>query len=369
MLASAGKTDILNPVMAQWVYFHNLDPFAIHFWDNIGIRWYGLAYIAGILCGWAFILWLIKKSRTPLSQMDLSNYLNFIIFGVLIGGRVGYCIAYQPSLFVQWSGDFPFWGVLAVHKGGMASHGGILGIIAAGWWFARKYHFSVFHILDLAVAGGGFGIIFGRIANFINGELYGRVIEGKAWIGVQFPTEILAWYNTVHYDKANLLSLKGAVSALGSIQSPFSSKQISLSQTLWTSWVESGKQFTAEILSVLNHLVMAVEQGRTQVITALAKVLPVRHPSQLYQALLEGLIPLVIICILWLKPRKAGLISGVWGISYLVMRIIGEQFRLPDLDIGFDIFGLTRGQWLSFLALIPVCGYLYFISKNKTPVY
>ena len=352
--------------MASWIYFHNLDPFAIHFWGNIGIRWYGLAYIAGILLGWFFILQLIKKNRSPLSPDDLSLYLNYIIFGVLIGGRLGYCLFYQPDLFLHFTSDFPFWGILAIHKGGMSSHGGILGIIIVSLIFSKRNEFSFFHVLDLAVAGGGFGIIFGRIANFINGELYGRVIETKALLGVQFPKEILSWYTNKNMDKDRLLSLKETAAELSSIKSPFNNAQdLHLSEGLWVSWVKGGERFTAEILSVLNAIVSAVEEGQMKIIQALGEALPIRHPSQIYQMLFEGLIPLVIVLILWLKPQKAGIISGVWGISYLLMRVMGEQFRLPDSHIGFQALGLTMGQWLSLIAILPVGFYLYFVYKNK----
>lgn len=349
----------------MWVYFHNIDPFALHFWGNIGIRWYSLAYIAGLIFGWLFILQLIKRSRSPLSKDDLSTYINYIIIGTLIGGRFGYCAIYQPSLLIQLNFDFPFWGALAIHKGGMASHGGILGIVIASWIFSRKYTFSFFHILDLTVVGGCFGIICGRIANFINSELYGRVIEGKNWFGVQFPKEIYFWYNQSNIDKERLLSLKNVVSQLGTIKNPFGSQDISLSEILWVSWVNGGRKFAAEILSVLNHINNAVEKGQKEIILALGKVLPIRHPSQIYQAVLEGLVPLLIVLTLWWKPKKAGLISGVWGLSYLIMRTTGEQFRMPDTHIGFDALGLTRGQWLSVFSIIPVCIYIYFVYKNK----
>ena len=350
--------------MADFVYFHNLDPFAVHFWGSVGIRWYGLAYIAGILAGWFFIWLLIQKKRSPLTPEGLSSFVNYIICGALIGGRLGYCIFYRPSLLIQFGMEFPFWGVLEIHKGGMASHGGILGIAAASFLFARKHDVSFFHTLDIAVFGGGFGIICGRIANFINAELYGRIIEGKAWVGVQFPKEILSWYSAERVDQARLLNLKEAAGELGSIRSPFGSGDLSLSPEIWTSWVRGGERFSAEVLSSLKAMTTAVEEGQTRMIEALAEVLPIRHPSQIYQAGLEGLFPLIVVLILYLSPKKAGLISGVWGFLYLVMRIFGERFRMPDSHIGFTSLGLTLGQWISLGALIPVAVYLYLVFKN-----
>ena len=127
-------------------------------------------------------------------------------------------------------------------------------------------------------------------------------------------------------------------------------------------------KFTAEIASVLNHIILSVEQGNQKAIQALSEVLPIRHPSQIYQALLEGLIPFLIVCFLWIKiPKKPGVIAGVWGVCYLIMRIVGEQFRMPDDYIGFDFLGLTRGQWLSVILLVPVLVYCYFVLyKNRS---
>lgn len=141
-----------------------------------------------------------------MNPKEISNFLNYGIAGVLIGGRLGFCLFYQPELFIQWTSSFPFWGVLEIHKGGMSSHGGILGLAVAAILFARVYSFSFFHTMDLVVFGGSIGIVFGRIANFINGELYGRIIEAKAWFGVQFPTEIYIWH--LNWDTEKLISLK-----------------------------------------------------------------------------------------------------------------------------------------------------------------
>ena len=349
--------------MAEWVYLHNLDPFAIPLYGDFGIRWYGLAYITAFLVGNYFLLLLLKKNRTPLSKEDIFSLVNYAIVGTLVGGRLGHCIFYQPQSWVEWSSEFPFWGVLEIHKGGMASHGGFVGILLAFWLFSYRKKYSFLHLLDLTVVGAGVGFFFGRIANFINGELYGRVIQTSAPFGVQFPQEIFTWFNT--WDSEKLLSLKKAVAQLKSIKNPYGQGQLNLSETLWEAWISSKDRFTAEILSVLNQITSAVSSGQQEVITALQEVLPLRHPSQLYQSLLEGLIPLIIVSVLWRKPRKTGVIAGVWGVGYFIMRLIGEVFREPDAHIGFDLFGLTRGQWLSVLSLIGVGGYFYFLHRRR----
>ncbi len=349
--------------MAKWIYLHNLDPFIFSWSETAGIRWYGMAYIAGMLCGHWFMLHLLKKNRTPLSKKDISNFVTFIICGVLIGGRLGFCTFYQPELWLQWSSSFPFWGVLEVHKGGMASHGGIIGLFVASWLFAYKKRYSLLHLLDLTIFGGATGIIFGRIANFINGELYGRVVESFTLWGVQFPNEITSWY--YYWNEEKLRSLKTAVSKLKSIKNPFGEKEIGASEAMWEVFISNKDRFTAEILSTLNKILSYVEKGHQEVILALKEVLPVRHPSQLYQAVLEGLIPLLLVLVIWRKPRKSGWIAGIWGISYFVMRIVGEQFREPDAYIGTDLLGLTRGQWLSVLGLVAVGSYVFFLYKNR----
>jgi len=348
--------------MARWVYLHNLDPFAIAFTGDFGIRWYGLAYIAAFLVGNYFLLILLRNNRTPLSKADVFSLVNYAILGVLAGGRLGHCIFYQPESWLKWSSEFPFWGVLEIHKGGMASHGGCLGVFLAFWLFSYRKKYSLLHLLDLSVIGAGTGFFFGRIANFINGELYGRVIQGSAPFGVQFPQEIFSWFT--YWDSEKLLSLKKVATQLKSIKNPYGHGDLTTSEALWEIWISSKDRFTAEILSVLNQTASAVKSGQQEIIMALQEVLPLRHPSQLYQSVLEGLIPLIVVSILWIKTRKTGVIAGVWGASYFIMRVIGEVFREPDAHIGFGLLNLTRGQWLSLISLIGVGIYFYFIYRH-----
>lgn len=349
--------------MANWVYLHNLDPFALPLFGDFGIRWYGLAYIVAFLLWNYFLLFLLKKNRTPFSKEDIFSLINYAIVGVLVGGRLGHCIFYQPQSWIQWSSEFPYWGVLEIHKGGMSSHGGILGVLLVVWLFSYRKKYSFLHILDLGAVGAGMGFFFGRIANFINGELYGRVIQTSAPFGVQFPQEIFNWFN--YWNSEKLLSLKKTAAQLKFVKNPYGQGKLDISETLWEAWISSKDRFTAEILSVLNQITSAVESGQQGVITALQDVLPLRHPSQLYQSLLEGLIPLIIVSILWKKPRKTGVIAGVWGAGYFIMRLIGEVFREPDAHIGFDLLGLTRGQWLSVFSLAGVGVYFYLLHRRR----
>ena len=347
--------------MARYIYLHDLDPFVIQFTEFFGIRWYGLAYITGFLMGYFFLVKLSQIQKTPLNQKDISNFINYTIMGVILGGRLGFCLFYDPELFFKWSPTFPFWGVLEIHKGGMASHGGIMGLILACILFARVYSFSILHTLDLVVFGGSVGIFLGRIANFINGELYGRVIETKALFGVQFPSEIYTW----HFEKSveKLLSLKQVLPYLGEVKSPFGDSPLSLSS--WDMWVTSSRSYTAEIQSVIHQMILMVQKGNLQVQEALSQILPVRYPSQIYQSLFEGLIPLILVGLMWWKwdSRKEGWIAAVWGGAYFMMRIIGEQFREPDFGIAV-VMGLTRGQWLSLVGFIGVTIFIYFLYQK-----
>ena len=345
--------------MPELVYFHNLNPFIFSFSENIGIRWYGMAYIVGMLCCQWFMLQLLKRNRTPLNKKEISSLVTYLIFGVLIGGRIGFCTFYQPALWWKWSSSFPFWGILEIHKGGMASHGGILGLFIAAWIFSNRKKYSLLHLLDLSAFGGALGIVFGRIANFINGELYGRVIEGSYFLGVQFPSEITSWY--YYWNEEKLRSLKTVVAKLKSIKN----LKNEISPFDWEAMISNKERFAEEIFSTLNQILYYVKSGHTEVILALKQVLYVRHPSQIYQSILEGLIPLFVILWMWKKPKKSGWIAGGWVATYFTMRIIGEQFREPDAYIGMGFLGLTRGQWLSVFGLLVIAGYGFFLHKNR----
>jgi phosphatidylglycerol:prolipoprotein diacylglycerol transferase len=168
-----------------WV--DNLNPFIIQFTQSIGLRWYGLAYLLGLVWGyWMFIRWARQK-RSPLGEYEVQNFIIYAGLGIFIGGRVGYCIFYGlPELLHN-----PLY-VIDIRSGGlsgMSSHGGILGLIFATWVYARRHGKSWPVLLDLIAATGPMGIALGRIANFINGELWGRV----TWVpwAVRFPHSVL----------------------------------------------------------------------------------------------------------------------------------------------------------------------------------
>lgn len=336
-----------------------MDPFLIQFTENFGIRWYSLAYLAGFFMSYVFIKkWLINTKTTPLTEKHLMDFIVWVAVGVIVGARCGYALFYSPSLLTQWDTSFPFWGLLKIHTGGLSSHGGIFGLTVAVALFTKKHRMSFFHGLDLTVLGASVGIFFGRLANFINGELFGRVIEGRTPLAVQFPKEMLLW---VAQKKTNfLMELEEAIQALKGAGTA-------------SRWQEKLYHFesTGEasgVYTTIHELIKACEAGKQEVIAALSQVLSYRHPSQIYQAFWEGLLPFLIVWWVWRsRPRRAGLTASLWMLTYALMRMVGEQFRMPDVQLGFRAWGLTRGQWLSVAMLVWVGLCFFLVWKNKKP--
>jgi phosphatidylglycerol:prolipoprotein diacylglycerol transferase len=241
--------------------FPAIDPVAIHL-GPLAIRWYSLAYMAGILGGW----WALLKinARWPLTNLTrkgVDDLIMWSVIGIILGGRLGYVLIYQFDFFMQHPVHiFKLW------EGGMSFHGGMVGFIVTFYFFARKNNVAFLGLMDRVACVVPIGLFFGRIANFINGELYGRVTD-VSW-GMVFP--------------------------------------------------HGGD-------------------------------LP-RHPSQLYQAGMEGLLlgGVLLFCLLRTTLiQKSGRLSAVFLVGYGLARIVGELFREPDAQIGFLFSGLTMGQLLS----------------------
>lgn len=345
-------------------YVHNLDPFAIQITETFGIRWYGLAYLSGFILGYYAIMWMAKRGRTLLREDQVADFITYVAIGVLAGGRLGYCLFYAPDLFTTFDGHFPYWGVLKVNEGGMASHGGILGVLLVSWLYGRRNNIQFWHLQDLTVFGGSIGFFCGRLANFINGELFGRpVAESFRW-AVKFPQEMYLWaQNEFH----RLGGLAPVVEKLGELRTP--DGVVALNVGVWKTWLETYNMDQVARIRVhetIEAIIHAVQASNMAVTEALAPLLTARHPSQLYQAFLEGLLVFILLGILWRKPQKPGVISAWFGTLYCSARIIGEQFRLPDAHIGFQWLGLTRGQWLSIALLAVSIGCLiYFYRRSK----
>jgi len=157
----------LTPANHYWV--DRLNPWLVHFGNGFGVRWYGLAYLAGfLLAGWILARWA-RRGKLPIAETEVATFILYVALGVMIGGRLGYCLLYN----LQEVAHRPL-EVLEVWHGGMASHGGMAGLIVAIWFFARRRRLNTLSLLDAAAATGPIGIALGRIANFVNGELWGR---------------------------------------------------------------------------------------------------------------------------------------------------------------------------------------------------
>jgi phosphatidylglycerol:prolipoprotein diacylglycerol transferase len=242
--------------------FPNIDPVAVQI-GPLAIRWYALAYIAGIILSWRLMRRLVARSPEVATTAQVDDFVSWATLGVVLGGRLGYCLFYQPSVYLA----DPI-GILRVWTGGMSFHGGMLGVTIAILLFCRHYHISILGFGDRLAVCAPIGLGLGRVANFINGELWGRPApESLPWAMI-FPR---------------------------------------------------------------------------------ADTVP-RHPSQIYQALMEGLILFLIMFLLSRSDSvraRVGSLTGVFLIGYGVARIIGEFFREPDDFLGFLWFGATMGQLLS----------------------
>ena len=239
------------------MFINNFDPVAIQIF-SIEIRWYSLAYIIGILLGW------ILSKRFFISNVELKekfdDFLTFVILGIIIGGRLGYVILYNPNYYLDNLID-----IFKIWEGGMSFHGGLIGVVLASIYFAKKNNQNFFIYLDVISIVAPIGIFFGRIANFINSELYGA---------------------------------------------------------------ETNLPWAVQFIKIDNLY---------------------RHPTQLYEAIFEGLILFLILIYLRNKGfmKIAGLMSGIFLICYSIFRFMIEFLRVPDEQIGYLLFNLTMGQIIS----------------------
>ena len=302
-------------------YLHNLDPFIFRLWGNIGPRWYGLAYVLSFICGFALLSRFSKKGYLDLSQSAVGDFITWVaLFGVMVGGRLGYVIFYRPEMFRE-----PL-SILRVWEGGMSSHGGILGVVLFSLYYARRHKVSWTNLGDNLVVAVPIGLCLGRVANFINGELYGRIADFP-W-AMQFPKELL--------EPANAAEAERALAAC---------RQVDPSLSLET----------------------IVEAARTNppITPVLREILTPRHPSQLYEALLEGV---VLFVILWLVRTRArtpnGFLTGLFMICYGAFRIVVEYFREPDAAL---IGMFTRGQFFSFFVVALGVGFM--VTAKLRPTY
>jgi phosphatidylglycerol---prolipoprotein diacylglyceryl transferase len=306
------------------------------------VRWYGLSYVAGLLIAWLILRWFAKSGRSLMPLQAVGDLVFYAIIGVMVGGRVGYALFYQPALLYTFTGSFPFWDLLAINKGGMASHGGMLGVLIAVWLFARRQNVSALHVMDVGALAATPGLFLGRIANFINGELWGKPVADQLsppWWSVKYPQEMHLWtVDRLHH-------LRDVVS------------EVRVSPSEWdvalTCLAASPDAPPADALrlvrQVTNGLIEAVQAGNTTVVEAIRPMLTAYYPSQIFQAISDGPVLATILVLVWLRPRKPGVTAGTFLLSYGVLRIVTEIFRQPDADL---VLGLSRGQALSMMMVI-----------------
>jgi phosphatidylglycerol---prolipoprotein diacylglyceryl transferase len=255
--------------------FPQFDPVLIQF-GPLAIRWYALAYITSLVIGWRLVRRFVLLAPPVATLLQVDDFLTWATLGVVLGGRLGYVLFYQPGVYFTHPAM-----IFAVWEGGMSFHGGMLGVAVAIVIFCRRNGIPLLGFADRIAVVAPLGLGLGRVANFINGELWGR--PAPAW---------LPW---------------------------------------------------------------AMEFPRAPDCPSFPTICVARHPSQLYEALMEGLILLTVMLVLSRRDRlraRFGLLTGVFLCGYAVARIIGEYFREPDAFLGFLAFGTTMGQILSVPMLI-----------------
>ncbi len=247
--------------------YPEIDPVAIAI-GPLKIHWYGLMYLVGFAAAWALGNYRAKKPHSGWTSEQVSDLIFFCAIGLIIGGRLGYMLFYNFDMVLE-----NVFNLFKIWEGGMSFHGGVLGVIGGAAWFCRKYKKHFFEVTDYLVPLAPLGLLSGRIGNFINGELWGRVTDSP--LGMIFPT---------------------------------------------------------------------------------GGPLP-RHPSQLYEALLEGLVLFIILWLYSSKPRPMAAVSGLFLAGYGVFRTTVEFFREPDAHLGFIAFDwLTMGMLLSTPMIIGGVG-------------
>jgi phosphatidylglycerol:prolipoprotein diacylglycerol transferase len=301
-------------------YLDSFDPFIFHITANVGPRWYGMAYVLAFACSYALLRVLAKRGFADLAPSQVADFITgCALLGVIVGGRLGYVFFYKPEMLRD-----PL-SILRVWEGGMASHGGMLGVLLFTFFYARRHHLTWTNLGDNLVVTVPIGLFFGRCANFINGELYGR-IASVPW-AMLFPKELL--------DQSD--EGQRAVAACVKIAPSFSTPEA----------------------------IVAGAHGNPQVREILHGILTPRHPSQLYEGFFEGIVLFAILWVVRTRMRQPnGFLTGLFFICYAIFRIFVESFREPDAGL---IAGVTRGQFFSFFLIL--IGVAFIVIAKLRPTY
>lgn len=322
-------------------WFHDWSPFVVEIWAGAGLRWYGLSYALGCYAAWLIMRAMSRRGLTPLPYQRVTDAVFILIFGVVAGGRLGYVAFYEPSLLWTFTSDIPWWGLLMINRGGMASHGGMLGVLVACFVIARGFKdeqgrragaMPVLHLFDLCALASTPGLLMGRLANFINAELLGKIVAG--------PGEIAPWW-----------SVRFPQERLGDHTPRLSPDQ----QRAWDALVARYALPHEAPVDTIERMIALIQSPRGSELAAQVEpFIAARHPSQLYQGIAEGVVVGLVLLLIWRRPRRPGLVGGGFLILYGIGRIITEAFwRLPDAHLHIQRFaGLTRGQWLSVAMIV-----------------
>jgi len=303
-------------------YLHRLDPVIFRISDSIQLRWYGIAYVLGFVVGYLLLLRWARRGVGVLKETQVADFLTYAaLFGVLLGGRLGYMLLYDfDSLVADPIRFFKVW------DGGMASHGGVVGLLLFTLYWSRRHKQSWTGLGDNLVVAAPVGLFFGRMANFINGELYGRPAD-VSW-AMKFPEEATHWQpGDERYEAV---------------------------QSLLIDRVPEGAP-VAEAIKSLARTDEAFARGLEPLLTP-------RHPSQLYEAALEGALLFAILFFVREKWPRAphGLLTALFFILYAVFRIFGENYREPEKHI----MGLTQGQFYSAFMIAAGIAFLIFALRR-----
>lgn len=293
-LLSASAAALGSEPALQWIDLGLTKGIDLGFFE---LRWYSLAYLAGIVLGYWHLTRMIRQPGAPMAQRHAEDLFFYCTLGIILGGRLGYAMFYRPELFVSFGGDgLIAWELLRLWDGGMSFHGGVLGVLAAIAWVCTRGGLSFLRVADYIATCVPFGMLFGRMANFVNGELWGRG-----------PTDV-----------------------------PWAMEFCDLRHT------------ATECLT-----------------TGIA-----RHPSQLYQAGLEGLAMVLVMLWLFWRTRarfRPGLLVGVFTLGMGLARFINEFFREPDAHLQEFAAetGLSMGQWLTIPMLLV--GLFFIVRALRKP--
>lgn len=260
--------------------FPQFDPIAFRI-GPLAVHWYGLMYLVGFVLFWLLGRWRAKQAWRGVQPDNVEDLLFYGVFGVIVGGRLGYCLFYQPGYYLSHPAE-----IIQLWHGGMSAHGGLIGVLLVTWLYAKQKHMSFWKIIDFVAPIVPLGLMAGRIGNFINGELWGRPAGSDVPWAMVFPHA-------------------GDVA---------------------------------------------------------------RHPSQLYEATLEGLVLFVVLWTFSRKPRPVGQVAALFAMGYGVARFICEYFREPDAFLGLEALGLSRGQWLTLpVFFVGVIIWIWAKKRHEMP--